>query len=113
MRKGNTTDFQIEVEGVGSFTFGRRKMKDEIDIQVEFARLVQGVEPTQWLQMVCGWLAAFKVLTVRAPEGWDLDEMDPLDDDTYKKMALVFDALREKESSFRRSNAQGSEAERA
>jgi len=102
-RKGNNTDFQVNVEGVGAFTFGRRTMQDEIKIQVEFARLIEGVEPTQWLQTVCGWIAALKVLTVFAPEGWNIEEMDPLDNKTYTNMGLVYDALREKERSFRSS----------
>lgn len=108
-RKGNNNDFQVNVEGVGAFTFGRRTMQDEIKIQVEYARLIEGVEPTEWLQTVCGWLAAFKVLTVLAPEGWDIDAMDPLDNDTYKNMALVYGALREKERSFRSSASTDSE----
>ena len=111
-RKGNVTDFQVSVEGVGIFKFGRRNMSDEIKIQVEYARLIEGVEPTEWLQTVCGWIAAFKVLTVLAPEGWDIDAMDPLDNDTYKNMALVYEALREKERSFRSVPQQVSEAER-
>lgn len=101
-RTPQPTDFVVKVEGVGSFTFGRRTMKDEIGIQVEYARLIDGVEPTSWLQAVCGWLSVFKVLTVRAPEGWDLDELDPLDDETYAKMSTVYEALTEQERSFRR-----------
>lgn len=101
-RTPRETDFTVPVDGVGTFTFGRRTMRDEISIQVEFARLIDGVEPTAWLQAVCGWVSALRVLTVRAPEGWDLDGMDPLDDDTYARLSRVYDALIEKERSFRR-----------
>ena len=100
-RTPNINDFSIPVDGIGTFTFARRKMADEIKIQVEYARMIDGVEPTQWLALVCGWMAALKVLTVRAPEGWDIDEMDPLDDDTYAKLGRVHAALIEKERSFR------------
>lgn len=113
MRLGSKTDFTVEVQGIGNFTFGRRTMKDEIKIQVEYARIIEGVEPTEWLQSVGGWLAAFKVLTVRAPEGWDIDEMDPLDQETYTRMALVYAALREKERSFRSGSQQTGEVERS
>ena len=101
-RSPQTTDFNVTVEGIGTFTFGRRMMRDEFAIQVEFARLIDGVEPTAWLQAVGGWVSTLKVLTVRAPDGWDLDAMDPADDNTYARLNRVYDALIEKERSFRR-----------
>lgn len=101
-RAPSETDFIVPVEGVGSFTFARRKLKDEISIQVEFARIIEGVEPTAWLQTVGGWLSVLRVLTVRAPADFVLDDLDPLDDDTYAKLGKVHDALSEKERSFRR-----------
>lgn len=100
-RTPQDTDFTIPVEGVGTFTFGKRTMRDEIAIQVEYARLIDGVEPTAWLQVVCGWLSVLSILTVRAPAGWDLDEIDPLDDETYARLKRVYDALVDKERSFR------------
>lgn len=109
MRKPSETDFSVPVEGIGTFTFARRKMSDEIAIQVEYARLIDGVQPTDWLALVCGWIAALKTLTVRAPAGWDIDEMDPLDDDSYAKLSRVHQALTDKERSFRRKNAPSSE----
>ena len=51
--------------------------------------------------MVGGWLSSLKVLTVRAPEGWSLDELDPLDPASYEKLRKVHKALSDKESSFR------------
>ena len=100
-RKGSDTDFDVSVEGIGVFRFGKRKMADEIAIQVEYARLIQGVDPTDWLANVCGWISTLKVMTVRAPEGWDIDDLDPLDDETYLKLANVYGALTERERSFR------------
>lgn len=111
MRAPNVDDFQVSVEDIGVFKFGRRKMRDEIQIQVEYASLIQGVEPTEWLQNVCGWIAAFKVLMVKAPEGWDIETMDPLDNDTYRKMLKVYTAMRDQERSFRKKPGTGSEAE--
>lgn len=107
-RKAAPSDFTVEVDGVGSFTFGRRTMRDEIKIQVEYARMIEGVEPTPWLGAVAGWISTLKVLTVRAPEDWDIDELDPLDEDTYARLMKVHSALAEKERSFRRSTAGGS-----
>lgn len=106
-RRGNATDFDVSVEGIGIFTFGRRKMADEVAIQVEYARIIDGVQPTEWLALVAGWISALKILTVRAPADWDIDEMDPLDDETYAKLGRVHAALAEKERSFRKGNAAG------
>jgi len=101
-RAAHNTDFNVDVEGVGTFVFGRRKMADHVKINVEYSRLTEGVEPTPWLYMVATWLSVLKVLTVRAPEGFVVDELDPLDDDTYGKLLKVHAALRAKEDSFRR-----------
>lgn len=95
------TDFIVKVDDVGQFTFARRKMKDEIAIQVEYSRMLDGVVPTPWLDVVAGWISALRVLTVRAPEGWDVDEMDPLDADVYARIGKVHGALTKKEQDFR------------
>lgn len=110
MRNPSPTDFLVPVEGIGTFTFGRRTMKDEIKIQVEYARLIDGAPATEWLSRVCGWISTLSVMTVRAPEGWDISEMDPLDDDVYAQMFTVFVAMRAKEDSFRKKPGVGSEA---
>lgn len=109
-RTPSASDFVVPVPKIGAFTFARRTMRDEIAIQVEFARLIEGVEPTEWLQVVCGWLSVFKVLTVRSPADWNLETMDPLDPETYAKMKAVYDELLEKERSFRRGTAPAGEA---
>lgn len=101
-RNPEATDFYVEVEGVGVFSFAKRQLRDEMRIAAEYSRLTEGVEtPTEFLAIMGGWLAALKVLTVSAPSDWDLDTMDPLDDGTYAKIAKVHNALREKENSFR------------
>ncbi len=109
-RRPHETDFKIAVEGVGTFIFARRRMADEVAIQVEFARIISGVEPTAWLSAVGGWISVFKVLTVLAPPDWNIDEMDPSDDETYAKMSRVYDELIEQERSFRRKPEQVREA---
>jgi hypothetical protein len=109
-----SNEFTVTVEGVGTFTFARRNMRREMAISAEFSRLTEGVEtPTPWLQTVAGWIAVLKVLTLRAPDGWELDELDPLDDDNYSTLFKVHAALREKEGSFRRKPDEASQAERA
>lgn len=109
-REAKQNDFTVDVESVGTFTFGRRTMRDEIKIQVEFARIIDGVKPTEWLSVVADWLSTLRVMTVRAPEGWDMNDLDPLDPETYVKLREVFNALATKELSFRSGHGMGSEA---
>lgn len=101
-RAPQVDDFQVKVPDVGSFVFASRTMRDEFAIQVEYARLIDGAPPTEWLQVVGGWYSALRVLTVRAPDDWDLEKMDPKNPKTYAKLAQVYNALIEKEGDFRR-----------
>lgn len=112
-RERKPSDFVIDVEGVGQFVFARRTMRDEIAIQVEYARILDGVTPTAWLNAVGGWLSALRVLTVKAPDGWDLDALDPFEDETYSRLGRVHAALVEKERSFRRGSEVHGEDESA
>ncbi len=101
-RAPRATDFNVPVEGVGNFVFAKRTMGDELDIQREFADILQGVEhPTVWLETMAGWLSVLRVLTVRAPDGWSLEELDPLDEETYAKLNKVYEELRTQERLFR------------
>lgn len=100
-RKSLPNDFTLTVDGIGTFVFGRRTMRDEIKMQVEYAKLIDGATPTEWLASVCGWIACLKVMTVSAPDGWDIDLLDPMDDVSYTNLAKVYVALDNKERSFR------------
>lgn len=101
-RTPRPTDFDVTVEGVGNFVFASRTLGDEIAIQREYANIIGGVEsPTDWLVTMAGWLSVLRTITVRAPEGWDLESMDPLASETYEKLYKTYTALREKEDSFR------------
>jgi hypothetical protein len=106
--------FVVDVDGVGVFTFARRNMRTELAIAAEFSRLSEGIaSPTAFLETVGGWIATLKVLTLKAPDGWDLDELDPLDDASYAHLMNVHAALRAKEDSFRRVPGTGLEDKRA
>ena len=111
-RQPSKTDFIVNVEGEGRFIFARRTMLDEITIQREYARHAGGVEPTVWLATLAEYLSTLSVLTVEAPESWDIEAMDPLEDETYKRIGRVFAALRERENTFRRKPDPISEGQR-
>lgn len=100
-RSPKPTDFRVTVDDVGDFVFARRSMRDEIATQVEYARMIDGVTPTTWLEVVCGAIADLTVLTVKAPDGWDLETMDPHDPTVFTKLIAAHRGLRDKEISFR------------
>jgi len=110
-RAKRPTDFSVTIDGIGRFTFGKRTMADELAIQREYADIIQGVEsPTVWLETMGGWLSVLRVLTVEAPADWDLDELDPLDEQTYAKLNRVYEELRNQERSFRGGQKPSGEA---
>jgi hypothetical protein len=104
------TDIRVTVPDVGDFVFAKRTMRDEIATQVEYARMIDGVSPTPWLEAVCGAMADLSVLTVKSPEGWDIEAMEPHDPETYAKLIAVHRGLLEKERTFRRGSAKADEA---
>lgn len=111
MRNPSRNDYEVPVEGIGNFTFARRAIGDELKIQAEYARINDGVsQPTPWLYSLATWFSALRVLMVKAPDGWSLEELDPLEDESYAKIKQVYEAMREKEDSFRRKPGAGSKA---
>ena len=99
--------FQIQIDDLGLFEFKHRAMRDELRIGAEYSRLTEGVDtPAEWFGLLAEMMSALKVLTVKAPDGWDMDAMDPLDGGTYDKIMRVFSALREKERFFRKGPGQ-------
>lgn len=101
MRIASNTDFPVDVEGVGTFIFGYRKLADELRIQVEYARITESVPATVWLFNLATYMSALRVLMVKAPSGWDLEELDPLDENSFVQIERVFNELRAKEDEFR------------
>lgn len=107
-REPRTTDFVAQVDGVGIFTFAKRDMRDNFKVRAEYVRLTEGVTPTgddDFMDIFAGAVAAIKVLTVEAPAGWEIDALDPFDDENYGKVMKVWEALRGKELTFRPNRA--------
>lgn len=99
----STQQYTVEVEGIGTFHFAKRTMRHEFKIQAEFSRLTEGVEvPTPNLEIMAAVFSQLRVLTVLAPEGWDLDAIDPLEPSDLDRVMRVHAAMRAKEGSFRR-----------
>ena len=111
MRIASSTDFPVIVDGIGTFIFGYRKLADELRIQVEYARITEAQPATVWLFNLATYISALRVLMVKAPDGWDLEALDPLDEESFVQIERVFSELREKEDSFRPKRRKASKTE--
>ena len=97
-------EFVVNVPGEGVFKFRKRTMRTQISIECEYTRLTEGVPAvTDFLARLAGAFADLTVLTVEAPKGWDLDELDGFDDDDYARLTKVWEALRGQEATFRQA----------
>jgi hypothetical protein len=97
-------DFQVPVDDIGTFTFGRRTPRDVFMIRGEYARLTNGnfTEDGALADMTALAFISIQQLAVRMPDGFSLEKLDPvMSDDWEAKVLRIFAALREKELSFR------------
>lgn len=118
MRQPKESDFFIKVPDVGDFRFGRRTYGDKAKIRIEFSRYLRemtdddqdGLDPELVGQVAV--MAAYKVLCVDCPPGWEsLESLDMVGDDNVEdKINALFVLLNEKEDSFRSKAEAGSEA---
>ena len=98
--------FSVPVEKIGTFVFRKRAFRDNFAVQAEYVRITEGVEnPGDNMAFLARSWAAIKVLLVEAPEGFDLEALDPYDDESYMKLVAVGAALSDKEASFRPRSA--------
>jgi len=104
-RDKSASDYEITIDGIGTFMFARRNMRDQFRIQAEYARLTEGVSPIPVdLDIAAQAVSCLNVLTVSAPETWDISAMDPLEEESYAKILQVYGAVRAREESFRRGD---------
>lgn len=100
--------FYEEVEGVGRFGFRRRTMRDEFRVEAIYSDLTGGVAtPTEVLDFYARAFAILKVLIESAPDGWDLESLDPFEPNSYEKLQKVYSALRGAEERFRGGSGKG------
>ena len=111
-RTPGANDFTVEVDGIGSFTFARRQMRDVYRIRGDYNKLTGGNydEDGNYGDLSALAFVTLSLLIVDAPSGFSLNALDPLvDDNCDEKVVKVFTALREKELSFRVGPAAASE----
>jgi hypothetical protein len=93
--------YSLNVDGIGTFQFLPRTLRAEIKIGVEFSRLTEGEDVPGWLSDLCEVVATLKTLTSAAPEGWDVEGMDPKDPTAFERLHRVYRALTDAEARFR------------
>jgi hypothetical protein len=93
--------FDVEVDGIGAFTFRRRVMRSQFAIEAEASRVLGGPCEDEALRAGAVAFATLLVLTVESPPGWDIEGFDPLDPLTTGKIFEVARRLREVEAGFR------------
>lgn len=106
----STTDYDVPLDGVGTFRIARRTMGDHLKINVEYSKITEGVTPAQSFDVLATCIAVIRVLVVRAPDGWNVDELDPLEPTAFRNILDLHSLISEKEGSFRQKPAQGSQA---
>ncbi|ECH9374561.1 hypothetical protein ZL54_22460 [Salmonella enterica subsp. enterica] len=112
MKQPRKTDFFVDVPDIGNFRFARRSIHDEMQIQRYFSEYTGGCQPTAWYSTLAEFMSVLRALIVTAPEGWDIDTLDPLDEESYSQMSRVYEALREQEERFRGRSFEKSESQR-
>lgn len=116
-RPAAKNDFVVEVEGLGTFVFGRRTGRDRFRIAADYHRLTEGLDVSDNdFGMAAEALATVKTLLVEGPAEimamLDLDAPADPSPEADAKLLRVFFALRQKELSFRPRPGEGSEASR-
>lgn len=97
----NGKTFPVEVDGIGSFSFRQRTLRDQFAIEGEASRVLGGPCDDEALRAGAISFATLLVLTVESPPGWDIEGFDPLDPDATGKIFEVARRLREVEATFR------------
>lgn len=94
-------NYEVEVDGIGSFTFRSRTIRDQFRIEAEASRVMGGPCEDEMLRQGAIQFATLLVLTVESPPAWDLEAFDPLDPEATAKIFAVHRRLREVEAGFR------------
>ncbi len=92
---------EVEVPEIGTFTFLKRTPSLSMRIVSTSIDFIGEPARTAWQAETGTVFGTLKVLLQRAPEGFDLDALDPLEPADYAKALAVWGALREKEARFR------------
>jgi hypothetical protein len=99
--------YPVDVEGIGTFVFRRRTMEHRYAIAALALKIMGaggggGETPHLGVLQSTEKMAELQLLCVSGPDGWDIDALDPLDDEDCSKFEAVHKRFREAEETFRR-----------
>ncbi len=103
--------YVVNVPDVGTFEIRKRTLSVQMKIHAELNRLTEGAPLStlsDWFIDLCGLVAELKGLIIKSPDGWSMEDVDPLDDG-YDRLRAVYRAIRTQEDSFR-TQAKGDQA---
>ena len=103
--------YVVNVPDVGTFEVRKRTLRVQMAIHAELNRLTEGAPLStlsDWFIDLCGLVAELNGLSIKAPDGWSMEDVDPLDDG-YDRLRIVYRAIRTQEDSFR-TKAKGDQA---
>ncbi len=95
--------YVVNVPDIGTFEVRKRTLRVQMAIHAELNRLTEGAPLatlSDWFIDLCGLVAELKGLIIKAPDGWSMEDIDPLDDG-YDRLRAVYRAIRTQEDSFR------------
>lgn len=98
---GLKPDFTAEVEGLGTFGFRERTMRMGYRVEEEVLKILGGTASHPLIYMETKKFAELSLLTVQAPDGWNIETLDHLDEDDRKLLTQVWEAFRSAEDTFR------------
>lgn len=98
------TLLSFAVPGVGEFEARKRTFGDEAKVELATRQMLGGAKlaDDDDLRWYCRVFCTLRVLLVTKPDGWDLDDLDPLDPDDIGSALSVFGGLRAAEDDFRK-----------
>ena len=92
----------VEVAGVGQFEFQHRTLTLQVGVEAILLRMLDGPVSSEQLRYVARAIATIQKLMVRAPDRFDLDAIDPVNDAEVDDVLKVYGGLLEAEATFRR-----------
>ncbi len=99
--------YQVTVDGVGTLTCRRRTIMDEMRVAQLYSEYLGGAAfPTDWLNETARHISLLRVVVVTWPAGVALDDLDPLDRETWETIAQIAGAVRVREEEFRAERKQ-------
>ena len=93
----------VDVEGVGQFEFSHRTLTLQVGVEAILNRMLGGPVSDDRLLYVARAISTVKKLAIKCPDDFDLDTIDPIDEDEVNGVLKVYGGLLEAEATFRRS----------